>query len=186
MSSIIVEQKYQKTGDMAERNLAGFIAAASKAGYTFQDPHRFYQHQQKRTFRYAAGVRGTDLPDGPVISPVDLQRLLLKEGERLSRMVTMRSRAGSVRELCIKEHGVKCLACGIDFGGRFGPTFAGLIEVHHKDPMGLTDVSRLTDPHLDCFPLCPNCHRMAHYGIAAGKCRSLEELTAIISAAGPA
>jgi 5-methylcytosine-specific restriction protein A len=54
--------------------------------------------------------------------------------------------------------------------------FAGLIEVHHKKPLSMFEQSAKTDPEADCIPLCPNCHRMAHFGLPSGKCRSLDEL----------
>jgi hypothetical protein len=57
--------------------------------------------------------------------------------------------------------------------------FVGLIDVHHLDPLAQADESRQTDPVKHCRPLCPNCHRLAHYGMPQGTCRPLDELKKI-------
>lgn len=113
---------------------------------------------------------------------VGLERALLREGELSQRIVQIRSRSSSVRDFCLEKHGVACVVCGTDFGKRYGDVFDGLVEVHHKNPMATSDGGRKTDPLADCCPLCPNCHRMAHYGMPSGTCRSLDDLKAIVSA----
>jgi predicted HNH restriction endonuclease len=114
--------------------------------------------------------------DTPLNSQIELQQALLVEGELSQRMIQVRSRSHSLRELCIERHGSRCFVCSLDFGERFGEMFAGLIEVHHKKPLSMFEQSAKTDPEADCIPLCPNCHRMAHFGLPPGKCRSLDEL----------
>jgi len=113
--------------------------------------------------------------DTPLISQVELQQALLLEGELSERVIQVRSRSHSVREFCIERHGSRCFVCNLDFGERFGEMFAGLIEVHHKKPLSKVEQSTKTDPEADCIPLCPNCHRMAHFGLPPGICRSLDE-----------
>lgn len=113
---------------------------------------------------------------------VELQRALLVEGEFSQRVVQVRSRLSSIRDFCLEKHGVACVVCGTDFGKRYGAAFHGLVDVHHKNPMATSDGGRETDPIVDCCPLCPNCHRMAHYRMPVGTCRSLGDLKVIVSA----
>lgn len=109
-----------------------------------------------------------------------LETLLQREGEKTQRVVNTRARSGTVRDLCLQAHKAICAACELNFGAKFGPDFSGLIDVHHLDPLAQADESRLTDPVKDCVPLCPNCHRMAHYGMPPSKCRSIDKLKEIL------
>jgi len=106
-----------------------------------------------------------------------LDALLVEEGKLSERVIQVRSRSDTVRELCITRHGSRCFVCKLDFGKRFGEEFTGLIEVHHhKEPLAQRDGGKNTNPESDCVPLCPNCHRMALFGLPLGECRSLDEL----------
>jgi predicted HNH restriction endonuclease len=118
----------------------------------------------------------THRADELLTSQVELQEALLLEGELSQKVVQVRSRSGTVREFCIWHHGSRCVVCKLDFGERFGEEFGGLIEVHHKNPLAQRDGREKTNPASDCVPLCPNCHRMAHFGVPVGECRSLDEL----------
>jgi predicted HNH restriction endonuclease len=110
----------------------------------------------------------------------DLDALLAEEGKLSQRVIQIRSRSGTVREFCIKKHKSRCLACDLDFGERFGEKFVGLIDVHHINPIAQRDGATITNPETDCRPLCPNCHRMAHFGMPRGECRSLDELVGLV------
>jgi hypothetical protein len=119
-----------------------------------------------------------DLEDADDMADVD--NILVNEANLLSRMITTKSRSASVRTLCIEHHGHACSACSIEFGSAFGSDFANLIDVHHSNPLAQAKEARQTDPVKDCVPLCPNCHRMAHYGMPRGTCRSLKDLKKIL------
>lgn len=106
--------------------------------------------------------------------------LLQREGQTMRRLVNARMRSATARELCLQAHKAVCVVCELDFGQKFGPEFSGLIDVHHLDPLALAEGSRLTDPVRDCLPLCPNCHRMAHYGLPPSRCRSIDELKELL------
>lgn len=110
-----------------------------------------------------------------------LRERLINEGQVEERLVRSRYRDVTVREECIRAHSCICEVCKIEFGRIFGAEFSGLIEVHHKTPIANGDSDGvLINPVEDCVPLCPNCHSMAHFGMPAGKCRSIPELKTIM------
>lgn len=111
----------------------------------------------------------------PVTSSID--RLLISEGERMMGSNSVRS--PSVRKRCLDHYKPICKVCDVDLGAEFGIEFDGLIEIHHLDP--IAEGVRKTDAIKDCRPLCPTCHRMAHFGKPMGECRSLEELRKIVA-----
>lgn len=54
-----------------------------------------------------------------------------------------------------------CEACGFDFSEKYGPSAAGIIDVHHTKPVHTLlpgDKARLEDLAL----LCANCHRVVY------------------------
>jgi predicted HNH restriction endonuclease len=104
---------------------------------------------------------------------------LAEEAVQMSGKMTWNSRSATVREHCLRHHGSICACCKIDFGARYGEKFKNLIDVHHLNP--LENGSRITNPETDCVPLCPNCHRMAHFGMSAGKCRDVEDLKPLVA-----
>ncbi len=71
-----------------------------------------------------------------------------------------RSQAG--RKACLDAWGTTCVVCDLDFGKRFGRTFAGLIHVHHLVPLSSIKRGYHLDPVRDLRPVCPNCHAMLH------------------------
>ena len=137
---------------------------------------RWEMHNQVRDAVRRMGwhhLGGPVLDDGP---DRDLERALLREGQRMQTVVNYRGRGDSVRERCLDVHQPICWVCEFDPVASFGPEFRGLIDVHHLDPMAESDEERMTDPEIDCRPLCPTCHRLAHHGMPAGRCRDLTEL----------
>jgi 5-methylcytosine-specific restriction protein A len=75
--------------------------------------------------------------------------------------VKRRERNPRNRLLCIRLHGDKCAACGIDPRQVYG-TGIGIVEVHHLEPLANLAEPRPYDPACDLIPLCPNCHRAVH------------------------
>ncbi len=83
------------------------------------------------------------------------------EGEVLQSVVRRRERNPRNRLLCIRIHGERCAACGMEPRARYG--IAGsVIEVHHQQPLSTLGEPRVYDPKKDLVPLCPTCHRAAH------------------------
>lgn len=146
-----------------------------------QGDKRWHLHDQTVVAIEALGWHLDFVPSAP--DEQFLDTILRREGDKTKRSVNIRSRSGTVRDLCLEAHKAICVVCDLDFGAKFGPQFAGLVDVHHLDPLAQADECRLTDPVKDCRPLCPNCHRMAHYGLPPKKCRSIDELKDILRSA---
>ena len=68
----------------------------------------------------------------------------------------------------------------MDFEETYGSEFAGLIHVHHLNPVGRQIGVMEIDPRTDLRPVCPNCHAAIHYG---GANRPIEEMKAAIASA---
>lgn len=83
------------------------------------------------------------------------------EGAVLQSVVRRRERNPRNRLLCIRIHGERCYACGIEPKITYGDA-GSIIEVHHLEPLSLLAEPRPYDPHTDLVPLCPNCHRAVH------------------------
>jgi len=83
------------------------------------------------------------------------------EGAVHLSVIRRRERNPRNRLLCLRIHGEKCHACGLDPRACYGEA-GGIIEVHHLQPLSLTGAPRVYDPATDLVPLCPNCHRAVH------------------------
>lgn len=83
------------------------------------------------------------------------------EGAILQSVVKRRERNPRNRLLCIRIHGEKCKACGIEPKMTYGEA-GSIIEVHHLEPVASLTEPRPYDPLTDLVPLCPSCHRAAH------------------------
>ena len=57
------------------------------------------------------------------------------EGERFQRESQFFRRNPRLREEAIKRHGLRCIACRLDFGERYGSAGAGYIEIYHLNPL---------------------------------------------------
>lgn len=90
--------------------------------------------------------------------------------------------SAEAQRICIAHHGASCAACGLSFESTYGEAGAGFIEVHHLVPPELLGIDYQLDPVADLVPLCPNCHAMAHLGVATP--RTVAELRRLISGAG--
>lgn len=100
-----------------------------------------------------------------------------REGKMVERRSVAYERSPQARRACLQHYGCKCAICGIDFGKEFGEAFAGVIEVHHLEPLSLSKGEREIDPIKDLIPLCPNCHKMVHR--KAGRPYTPEQIKAI-------
>ncbi|MCU1565853.1 MAG: restriction endonuclease [Pseudarthrobacter sp.] len=86
------------------------------------------------------------------------------------------------RRVCLAFHGTSCAACGFSFEASYGDAGTDAIEVHHTVPPVMLGAGYTLDPVADLVPLCPNCHSVAHHGVASP--RTVSELRNIIAAAG--
>lgn len=80
---------------------------------------------------------------------------LHKTYERDRKVVTKR------KAQALKAGNLRCEACSLDFGERYGEHGRGYIEAHHAKPvhtLGSAGKTRVSDLVL----LCSNCHRMIH------------------------
>lgn len=86
------------------------------------------------------------------------------EGERDRREARFFRRNPALRAAAIAAHGVRCVACEIDFGEKYGPLGEGYIEIHHLNPLAdRTEMLTGSTTKIDeVVPLCSNCHRMVH------------------------
>jgi len=84
------------------------------------------------------------------------------EGSVRSVLVNAYERNPRAREECIKHYGVRCSACGFDFGAVYGEIAAGFIHVHHIVPLSQVGPGYRVDPIRDLRPVCPNCHAVLH------------------------
>ena len=84
------------------------------------------------------------------------------EGAKRQMTVNAYERSAGAREACILHYGSSCLACGFDFGAKYGPALSGYIHVHHIVPLETIGGEYKVDPIRDLVPLCPNCHATAH------------------------
>ena len=84
------------------------------------------------------------------------------EGTRTQVLVNRYERDRNARDACIAHFGAKCVACGLDFGVKFGLLGEGFIHVHQKVPVSEIGANYVVDPVRDLIPVCPNCHAMIH------------------------
>lgn len=83
------------------------------------------------------------------------------DGAILRSVVHRRERNPRNRLLCLRVHGEKCAACGLEPKLMYGPA-GSIIEVHHLEPLALLAEPRPYDPRKDLVPLCPSCHSAVH------------------------
>jgi len=84
------------------------------------------------------------------------------EGTPIQSIVTRYERKKVNREACIQLNGLRCAACGFDFGAFYGQLGAGYVEVHHITPISELGPSYRINISTDLVPLCANCHAMVH------------------------
>jgi predicted HNH restriction endonuclease len=66
------------------------------------------------------------------------------------------------REACLEHYGRSCVACGFNFGAKYGGETIGYIHVHHIRPISQIGRRYRLDPIRDLRPVCPNCHAVIH------------------------
>lgn len=86
----------------------------------------------------------------------------LFEGTKDTVITDRYERNRAARQACLEVHGTACAICGFDFAKAYGPTFAGIIQVHHVVPLHQLGEEHTVDPVNDLIPVCPNCHFALH------------------------
>jgi len=89
-----------------------------------------------------------------------------QEGKILTRLHRIRERDAAIVRKCkqtaLDRHGkLSCEACGFDFTQTYGEVGAGIIDVHHRQPLhtlGENSRTKISDLAL----VCANCHRIIH------------------------
>ena len=107
-------------------------------------------------------------PGDAAPAAVDLADLAFAEGSLAQATHVRRERNPALRRAAVaywkgKQGGsLACVACGFDFGQRYGSVGDGFIEMHHLDPLATGDGESL-HAATDLVPVCSNCHRMIHH-----------------------
>jgi 5-methylcytosine-specific restriction protein A len=84
------------------------------------------------------------------------------EGAPVWSLATRYERKKINREACIQLKGLRCAACGFDFGAFYGQLGDGYVEVHHTTPLSDLGPGYRINVSTDLVPLCANCHAMVH------------------------
>lgn len=106
---------------------------------------------------------GTPLPDADADAIEDMEG---PEGSVAVRLHKKRERNGKLirakRAQVLKQKGeLACEVCSFDFAKTFGAHGDGFIEVHHTNPLALSQPDRKTKLS-ELAVVCSNCHRMLH------------------------
>lgn len=122
--------------------------------------------------------------DYPVADPATTLATTLEflEGQRAQRESSYFKRNPGLRQAAILKHGMRCRACELSFGEKYGALGEGYIEMHHLNPLAerLGEVSEVTSVD-QVVPLCANCHRVVHRRRPA---LSIDELRAALLRVG--
>lgn len=113
------------------------------------------------------GDGGIHLPHRDLLIPKNLyadeaNTNELEEGARQTVMVNKRERSFKARQLCLDEHGYRCVVCKLSFEERYGLIGVGFIHVHHLELISEKSEAYKVNPVRDLRPVCPNCHAMMH------------------------
>jgi putative restriction endonuclease len=98
-------------------------------------------------------------PNNPV---PDAELESAEEGSKVLRYVTTYERDPKYRRQALAIHGLRCKACDVDMGERYGAYAHGLIHVHHVVPVSTYSMPKKIDPGTELVPVCPNCHAVIH------------------------
>mgnify|MGYP001566828860 CR=1 FL=1 len=98
------------------------------------------------------------------------ENLMITEGTKRNRNVTLYKRSSKLRDYAIEKHTadghIKCLVCLFDFFDFYGEIGKNYIEIHHVKPVLQYEAEEenkfLKDALKNVIPACSNCHRMIH------------------------
>lgn len=98
------------------------------------------------------------------------ENLMITEGIKRNRNVTLYDRSRKLRDFAIEQYTksghIKCLVCFFDFFDFYGDMGKDYIEIHHVKPVFQyedEDKNKFLGRALEnVIPACSNCHRMIH------------------------
>ena len=133
-----------------------------------------YLAQVAKAIRTAVDVHSLD---SALAAATELDEFEAAEGRILTRLHSFRERSTTLvsekKKQAIEQHGcLACEACGFNFTKKYGAAGAGLIEVHHTNPVHTLVAGHKTKLK-ELALLCANCHRVIH---ARSKWLSVMEL----------
>jgi len=134
----------------------------------FTQPSRgLYALREWQGNKAAEAPTAEEKPSSPSIPPplpeeVFADDLGFREGASHAILINAYERDPRARQACINHWGTACVACGFDFGQKYGELGQGFIHVHHIVPLSETSYDYELDPIKDLRPVCPNCHAMLH------------------------
>lgn len=106
--------------------------------------------------------------DGEEQAPTDQEDSIVEEpaeryeGKARQVELTVYERDPKRRTECLEHYGLSCQVCDFDFEETYGKIGAGLIHVHHLNPLSQAGEEHEVDPVRDLIPVCPNCHMVIH------------------------
>ena len=108
-------------------------------------------------------IKQIDINDieNDIISETSQEYRIETEGKQVKVYTTKYERNPKLRKAAIQIHGTKCMACGFDFGDKYGNIGRNYIEVHHIVPLSKSKETDI-NPEKDLIVLCSNCHRIVH------------------------
>lgn len=164
------------------------LATFKNGNFRITENGRAYLQDNRKTFETLAD-QGFKLKDREAAAKKDWGEIVIEEGaiKRLSQKVFKRSKklAEHARaEFSDAEGRIECAGCGFEGSTRYGEAGKGLIEIHHREPLYLSEgeptKKELGEALKSVAPLCPNCHRLIHRDVR--KMLSMDELKALVVA----
>jgi predicted HNH restriction endonuclease len=113
--------------------------------------------------------------------------LLIEEGDRTLANRTLIRRSSLLKKAALKHFSdnngsIACSGCGFRAEKVYGPTFIGMIEIHHTKPLYLGRKFRTSIKAAlkEVVPLSSNCHRIVHSD--RSRCMAISELKCVVAA----
>jgi hypothetical protein len=94
--------------------------------------------------------------------PEEVPEGTYREGQGVQITVNRYERDASARAACLRHFGPVCQICRVDLATLYGPIAAGLVHVHHLQPLSQVEEQHEVRPDQDLIPVCPNCHAVVH------------------------
>lgn len=136
------------------------VIPESRKGNYWRDGVRVISHETYVAILDQAGAGFVSTK--PSEQEVDDEFESFLEGSKTQRYVTAYERDPRYKKQALAIHGLKCKACDVDMGERYGVYAQGLIHVHHVVPVSTYEQPKSIDPATDLVPVCPNCHSVIH------------------------
>lgn len=118
----------------------------------------------------------------------DYSKIVVEEGALELKSSKQRKRSQKLRGIAVKEFKKKnenrlfCVVCGFDFSSTYGEYGKDYIEIHHTEPIHLSDMrgtkTTVSEALNKVVLLCSNCHSMIHR--KKGRMLSVKNLKQIV------